>query len=256
LLDSSRSVPAVPVSSARGGVREDPVLPLAVVTTNWLLCEHHKTLYSLYILYSKCVKLTAHHSSAIRTANSMGIIAVSDESSLVSGKCQTIRTGLDHCLSTGVAFIVVVAVLFVRKHSIVFISAKILSRLSSAYRRPKSGKCVQEVSAACTHRTPHRNLQVRVSTRNLQQGPPSGRSDDATRRPSTSRLRSPAGLATSNGSSSASRPPELGPNRSRNRSPNLVRVGRQTGSARSCDMCGPDVSFEGSQAREPRSRRG
>jgi hypothetical protein len=62
----------------------------------------------------------------------MGIIAVSDESSLVSGKCQTIRTGLDHCLSTGVAFIVVVAVLFVRKHSIVFISAKILSRLSSA----------------------------------------------------------------------------------------------------------------------------
>ena len=38
LLDGGCAVPAMPVPGARGGVREHTILPLTVVTGDWLFC--------------------------------------------------------------------------------------------------------------------------------------------------------------------------------------------------------------------------
>lgn len=121
LLDGRGPVPAVPVSSAGGRVREDPVLPLAVVSA---------------------LRRLAHNTGAIRTPHSMRVVAVLGESAPSPSEGEAIGTGLEDGLSgRGVALIVVVAVVFVWEKAIVFgilvVSAELLGSCSGG--RSSSG---------------------------------------------------------------------------------------------------------------------
>ena len=130
LLNGGSAVPALPIPGAGSGVRKDAVLPLAVVTCDWLFCRAPP--WSVWVSKLQIqITLTSHNTSAIRTSNSVRVIAIRNDSSLVSGKRQTVRTGLDHCLSIRVTLIVIIAVFFVREdNTAVLIPAQILCCLS------------------------------------------------------------------------------------------------------------------------------
>lgn len=113
LLNGRGSVPAVPVSSARCGVREDTILPLTVLSRDWLFCGRAKIqVYKTILAFLKFVQLTAHHFTSVWATHSMWVVAVIGQSLLESSKSQTIGTSLDDGLAID-AFVKVIAILFV-----------------------------------------------------------------------------------------------------------------------------------------------
>ena len=99
LLDRRSAVPTLPVPGAGGRVREDAVLPLAVLAADRLL---------------------THGLLSIRTADSVRVVTVATQSALRSRERESVGTRLQHRFpSRRVTLVVVVAVLLVRKESAV-----------------------------------------------------------------------------------------------------------------------------------------
>ena len=99
LLDRRSAVPTLPVPGAGGRVREDAVLPLAVLAADRLL---------------------THGLLSIRTADSVRVVTVATQSALRSRERESVGTCLQHRFpSRRVTLVVVVAVLLVRKESAV-----------------------------------------------------------------------------------------------------------------------------------------
>lgn len=69
LLDGGGAVPAVPVAGAGGGVREDAVLPLTVVTDDRLLCKRRSDVVNIVTNKSLKSRVTYVLSLAARRDN-------------------------------------------------------------------------------------------------------------------------------------------------------------------------------------------
>jgi len=127
LLNSSSSIPTLPVSSARSCMREDSILPLAIFTANRLL---------------------SHHSLPVWASYSVRVIAVRYDSSLRSSKGKSVGTSLkDGFACRWVTFVVVVTVFVVGKESsvvLIVVSTKLRCRwgcsLSLDKLKPREAK--------------------------------------------------------------------------------------------------------------------
>lgn len=96
LLNGGSSVPAVPITSARGSVWEDSILPVAVLRTDRLLADHTR---------------------AIRTGDTMRVVAMVGETTTEAGEGQTVGASLNNWLIGGlITFIIIITIFLMGEH--------------------------------------------------------------------------------------------------------------------------------------------
>lgn len=121
LLDGGSSVPAMPVAGARGCVREDAVVPLAVL--------------------GSCRAL-AHDARSIRAADTVRVVAVCGQTAALSGEGQPVGAGLEDRLVVGwITFVVVITIFFVRENCVALALARAAKVYGCLRGCPLRGHC-------------------------------------------------------------------------------------------------------------------